>query len=107
MCRSKLVAAVSIENTDYEFLGTITSSQVDTAEAEEKPWMVHLHMNNHLMEVKIDLGADVTVIAETDYLDTQDGPLQMASTVLRGPNSTPLTVIGKFSGQLPPFLSTF
>ena len=67
MCRSKSVAAVSVESTDYEFLGTITSSQVDSAEAGGKPWMVRLQMNNQLMEFKIDSGADVTVIAEKKY----------------------------------------
>ena len=33
MCRSKSVVAVNVEITDYEFLDTITSSQVGTAEA--------------------------------------------------------------------------
>ena len=82
MCGSKLVAAVSVESTDYEFLGTITSSHVDSAEAGGKPWMICLQMNNQLMEFKIDSGADVTVIAETDYLETWDGPLQMPSRIL-------------------------
>ena len=52
------------------------------------------------MEFKINSGADVTVIAETDYLETQDGPLQMPSTIQREPSSAPLTIIGKFSEQL-------
>ena len=31
--------------------------------------MVHLQMNNQWMKFKIDSGADVTVIAEADYLE--------------------------------------
>ena len=33
MCKSKLASAVNVQNTNYEFLDTITSSHVDTAEA--------------------------------------------------------------------------
>ena len=94
---------VTTENTDYEFLGAITSSQVDTASVGGQPCMVHLQMNNQfiqLMKFKIDSGADVTVIAEADYLEARDGPLQSPTTILRGPNSTPLSVSGKFRGQL-------
>ena len=47
MCRSKSVAVVSVESTDYKFLGTITSSQVDSAEAGGKLWMVRLQMNKN------------------------------------------------------------
>ena len=100
MCRSKSLAMVTTENTDYEFLGAVTSSQVDTASAGGQPWMVHLQMNNQLMKFKIDSGADVTVIPEADYLEARDGPLQSSTTILRGPNSIPLSVSGKFRGQL-------
>ena len=93
-------AAVSTESTDYELLGVITSSQADSAEAGGKPWMVYLQMNNQLMELKIDSGADITVIAETDYLETRDGPLQIPYMIPRGRSFAPLTIIGKFSGQL-------
>ena len=65
-----------------------------------QPWMVHLQMNNQLMKFKIDSGADVTVIAEADYLEARDGALQSPTTILRGPNSIPLSVSGKFRGQL-------
>ena len=82
MCRSKSVAMVTSENTDYEFLGAITSSQVDTASVGGQPWMVHLQMNNQWMKFKIDSGADVTVIAEADYLEARDGPLQSPTTIL-------------------------
>ena len=91
---------VTTENTDYEFLGAVISSQVDTASVGEQPWMVHLQMNNQLIKFKIDSGADVTVIAKADYLEARDGPLQSPTTILRGPNSIPLSVSGKFRGQL-------
>ena len=100
MCRSKSVAMVTTENTDYEFLGAVTSSQVDTASVGGQPWMVRLQMNNQWMKFKIDSGADVTVIAEADYLEARDGPLQSPTTILRGPSSIPLSVSGKFRGQL-------
>ena len=100
MCRSKSLAMVTTENTEYEFLGTVTSSQVDTASVGGQPWMVHLQMNNQLMVFKIDSSADVTVIAEADYLEARDGPLQSPTTILRGPSSIPLSVSGKFWGKL-------
>lgn len=47
-------------------------------------------MNKQLMEFKIDTGADVTVIALS----------RNTITTLRGPSFTPLTVTGKFCGEL-------
>ena len=67
MCRSKSVATISANDADYEFLGAVTSSQVDAASTGGKPWVVNLQLNNHLMKFKIDSGADVTVITEADY----------------------------------------
>ena len=58
--------------------------------------MVYLQMYNQLMKFKIDSGA-VTVIAETDYLEAREGPLQSPMTIL---SSIPLSVSGKFRGQL-------
>ena len=46
------------------------------------------------MVFKIDSGADVTVIAEADYLEARDGPLQSPTS------SIPLSVSGKFRGKL-------
>ena len=46
MCKSKLVAAVNVQSTDCEFMGTITTLQVDTAEAGGKLWMDRLQMIN-------------------------------------------------------------
>ena len=60
----------------------------------------YLQMNNQLMKFKIDSGADVTVIAEANYLEARDGLLQSPTTILRGPNSIPLSVSGKIRGQL-------
>ena len=68
-CRSKSVAMISANDADYEFLGAVTSSQVDATSTGGKPWVVYLHLSNHLMKFKIDSGADVTVITEADYLE--------------------------------------
>ena len=91
---------VTTENTDYEFLGAVTSSQVDTASVGGQPWIVHPQMNNQLMKFKINSGADVTVIAEADNLEARGGSLQSPTTILRGPSSIPLSVSGKFCGKL-------
>ena len=40
------------------------------------------------------------MIAEADYLEARDGPLQSPMTILRGPSSIPLSVSGKFRGKL-------
>ena len=45
--------------------------------------MDHLQMIYQLMELKIDSGADITVISGTDYLETQDRILDVSSTILR------------------------
>lgn len=52
------------------------------------------------MQFKIDIGADVIVIGETDYNQVQDGPLQSSKTTLSGPSQMPLEVLGKFPALL-------
>ena len=91
---------VTTKNTDYEFLGAVTSSQVNNASAGGQPWMVNFQVNNQLMKFNIHSCADVTVIVEVNYLEARDGILQSPKIVLRVPTTIPFSVSGKFHGQL-------
>ena len=98
MCKTKKsVSALLAEDSEEEpFLGTIHADAVSA----QKPWEIDIQTNGRPISYKIDTGADVTVIPETDYREEDDGPLQPTSRVLSGPTRDNLEVLGKFSGQL-------
>ena len=97
MCRTKhVVREVNTEQKD--FLGAI---HVDTADIDhkEKPWTAAIELNERMLTFKIDTGADVTVISQSDYNEEKDGPLSPPSKQLTGPSHEALDVRGQFSGQ--------
>ena len=98
MCKTKKsVNALLAEDSEEEpFLGMIHADAVSA----QKPWEIDIQTNGRPISYKIDTGADVTVIPETDYREEDDGPLQSTSRVLSGPTRDSLEVLGKFSGQL-------
>ena len=92
MCRTKgsSVKQVEAENTESEFLGTVTVSEV-----RDINWDINLLVNNKPLTFKIDCGADVTVVSEKDYRNVASNiPLSKPDKVLLGANSQPLNVIG-------------
>ena len=98
MCRTKnVVSEVKIEQED--FLGAI---HVDTTDADHKnnPWITAIELNERRLTFKIDMGADVTVISQSDYNKEKDGPLLPPSKQLTGPSHDTLDVCGQFTGQL-------
>ena len=101
MCHTgRTVGKINKESKDDIFLGTVNAS-ADTISSTGSPW-VHsrLNPNGHSVQFKIDTGADVTVIKETEYNEAQDGSLQSSKTTLSGPSQTPLEVLGKCQANL-------
>ena len=50
--------------------------------------------------LKIDTGADVTVISDADYNEEAYGPLSTCNKQLSGPSREALDVCGQFQGQI-------
>ena len=100
MCRSKgsvrEVIVDSDQDSDREFLGAITH----TAAAVKCGWRTKIILNQQEIEVKIDTGADVTVIPESSYQQERDGPLTKVNEPLNGPSQQRLDVSGRFQGTL-------
>lgn len=102
MCKSKPGTSIWAVNADLDpdvFLGAVTS-EVPAVTSEGAPWTTALVLNSRKLDFKIDTGADVTVIPETDYCEEQDGPLRPPERVLKGAGQQPLLVRGKFKGCL-------
>ena len=102
MCRSKAIDDISDNNSDVtsstgelSFLDTI-SSEVAVVNEESQPWTVVLDLNSSQTKFKIDTGADITVIPETVYNKSRDGPLNSPDRILRGSSRHSLKVLGKF-----------
>ena len=98
MCRSKGIVS-EVKTDQEEFLGAI---HIDTADTDhkEKPWTTTLELNERTLTFKIDTGADVTVISQSDYNAEKDGPLSPPSKQLTGPSHEALDVCGQFTAQL-------
>ena len=89
--------AVSVENVNAK---KRPHTKRSSNPVPRPPWVVDLTLNGHPVQFKIDTGADVTVIGETDYKEARDGPLQSSKPTLSGPSQTPLEVLGKFQANL-------
>ena len=71
----------SVTSNDYSdtyFLGVVNSTSPGDEDEYEPPWTELICVNNHLVEFKIDSGADVYIIGENIFreLDTQLQPMQ-------------------------------
>ena len=75
------MARVTWESEDDIFLGIVNAS-ANTFSPTGSSWVVNLTLNGHPVQFKIDTGANVTVIGETDYDETLDLPLQSSRTTL-------------------------
>ena len=90
------------EDSDEDFMGAV---YVDTTDSEaidavQNPWVTSVNLNKRAITFKIDTGADVTVISDTDYNENTDGPLSTCTKQLSGPSREALDVCGQFTGQL-------
>ena len=77
-----------------EFLNTVD------AVASGTPWVIKVQLNNRDLELKVDTGADVTVLPEGNYQPGRDGALETTTRKLSGPNGDKLKVLGKISGYI-------
>ena len=97
VCRSKSVQpgvrAVEEEGNNT-FLGPIYASDVSVVQSSSTKWTKSVEMNQREVTFKIDTGADVTVIPESYYSETHDGPLQRTQRKLTGAGQQSLNVQG-------------
>ena len=63
-CTGKTVGTIEREEGDI-FLGTVNAS-ADTVSVTVSPWVIDLTLNGQPLQFKIDTGADVTAIEETN-----------------------------------------
>ena len=79
----------SVTSNDYSdtyFLGVVNSTSPGDEVGYEPPWTELIWVNNHLVEFKIDSGADVCIIEENIFreLGTQLQPTQAKLEVVAG-----------------------
>ena len=100
MCRTRgKVGEVTVSGDDDDsFLGTIEAEAA--AVNVSRGWTVKLLINDNQKEFKIDTGADVTVLPESEYQRERDGPLTQVSERLSGASQQPLHVCGKMPAKL-------
>jgi len=94
-CLSKTIAATAqaVEYSDSEeetFLGAMRSDKVTV-------WLTNVCLQGKEIQLKMDTGAEVTVVSDRDYHTLNVGKLEKAS---RNPAHQPLMVIDQFDGRL-------
>ena len=79
------------------FLGSI-----DSGAAPCHPWVTSVRLNGTPIDMKLDTGADITVIPSVIFkmLDTENINLSTTARSLTGANSSALDVQGVFSAEL-------
>ncbi|KAK7884427.1 hypothetical protein WMY93_027550 [Mugilogobius chulae] len=100
VCRSGAIREIQVAGSDSDasevaFLGSVASEGTNDA------WLTTVKVNNLECVLKIDTGADVTVLPEKVYKSLAQKPqLQPAKLKLFGAGMSPLTVKGKFTANL-------
>ncbi|CAC5408776.1 unnamed protein product [Mytilus coruscus] len=93
-CRTgKTVESVNVYSDSEGFLGTINT-------VGDRPWTTKLFIHKKEIDFKIDTGADVTVISDSDLKGINNTELLKANKRLSGPGNTNLNVVGKFQCML-------
>lgn len=96
-CYSKLAAVDSLEvdELDFAYLNTVgkPTSPLTT-------WNVHVQVNGHQLDFKVDTGAEVTAVSEGVYHSMRDTGLRKPTKRLCGPDSHPLEVLGSTTAEL-------
>ena len=77
---------------DSAFLDVMTGT-------DQSSWTVEISMNNHLIQFKLDTGAEVTAVSDQVFSSLCNVKLQKASKVLLGPARQKLEAIGQFNGH--------
>ena len=93
-CRVDVSAVHQQETTLPEaFLGEVSGN------TSEQSWMVDAQLGTVPVRFKIDTGADVTVISESTFQKCET-TLSPPDKILRGPGSTQLDVMGRFTSPI-------
>lgn len=93
-CRTgKTVESVNVNSDSEGFLGTVNT-------VGDRPWTTKLFIRKKEIDFKIDTGADVTVISDSDLKGINNIELIKANKRLSGPGNTNLDVVGKFQCML-------
>jgi hypothetical protein len=96
VCRtSKKVRNVQTNQDSAEedaFLGTVSH------ESSDADWTIELTLQGKPAQLHIDTGAEVTVITERTWKGVGQPPLELPDRTLRGPDSTAIATLGKFTG---------
>jgi len=56
-----------------------------STEQNDAQWLIKLKVNNSEVLIKVDMGADVTVVSEELFKEEHFGKLQKTSKILLGP----------------------
>ena len=101
-CRKKTVREVKVGDHDADmerqdvFLGAVDASVNDSV----PPWNIDLKVNGHMMNFKIDCGADINVISEHTWRGLSHRPkLKPASIKIDSPGG-PLQCTGQFVARV-------
>ncbi|KAK3713987.1 hypothetical protein QZH41_017106, partial [Actinostola sp. cb2023] len=96
VCRSERGTVNSLDDND-SYLGAVYSKEINSVAAN--PWKVVIAVNEIKIEFKLDTGADVSVIPETEFKKLNI-ELKNTSKILTGPSQQNLNVRGSFSARL-------
>lgn len=81
-CKTRVsIKEVNLDSDDEVFLGVVLEGTTGT----KTLWSMEIQLNNLSLEYKVDTGADVTVIPESDYQPERDGKLKPSNSLLSGP----------------------
>ena len=84
----------SDEDSDTGILGVVENS------VQDSPWNITLKINSQPVKLKIDTGADVTVISESTFKQLKGAKLCPTTKALQSANGKALTVSGKFTALI-------
>ena len=91
----KEVSFDSDDDGDQWFLRSV-QSEVTTETVESKPWITNILIDGVNVKLKVNSGADVTVISDKDFSRFIVVKLVNAKNVLCSPGKSKLEVLGKF-----------
>ena len=77
---------------DTAFLDVMTGT-------DQSSWTVEISLTNHLIQFKLDTGAEVTTVSDQVFSSLCNIKLQKTSKVLLGPARQKLEAIGQFDGH--------
>ena len=97
VCRSGKADGVNALEESEPFLGVVSFQEVNNI--AEDSWRVPIIVNGTKVVFKIDTGADVTVLPESEF-KRMETTLQTSSKILTGPAKGILKVCGTFLGKL-------